>query len=226
MSSHMELATCWAIDGDPRVPNIAIMVDFQVEDVWCITRWTEAKDKNWDDLASRDKISRETQRTKCGEPGLGAKLMRIRLRLASLQTWDTEIRRTALKLKSALQESAELIARPGILFDPKYETAASPAIIWSTSCRVWTVDTGSSRHTDDTAEPDIICSRISRVGRNWAIDRNQLEAVLGLWFWTLKSQRQGCGPRTSFEKVISSPQALRRKYDQSARKGDNQFGNT
>lgn len=200
MSSHLELATCWGIDGDPRVSNIAIIADFQEKDVLCITRWTEAKDKNWDDLASRDKILRQTQRTKWGEPGLGAKLMRIRLRLASLQTWDTEIERTALKLGSALQESAELIVRPGILSDPEYETSAMLAIIWSTSCRVWTVGPGSSR---PTAEPDIICFCISRIRGNWTVDENQLEAVLGLWLWTLKSQREEYRPRIRDSKMIS-----------------------
>ncbi|KAH6981634.1 hypothetical protein BKA56DRAFT_672441 [Ilyonectria sp. MPI-CAGE-AT-0026] len=195
--------TCWAIGGDPRAPSIGIMFQRKEEDTVDMIRWTEATDKNRDVLplssegASMDEILYETRMDRVGEPTLGAKLMRIRLRLASLQTWDTEIRRTALKLRGALQEAAELIVPPGILSDPEYGAGAIPTIIWSTSCQVWTADPGSSRRTD------IICFRIHRVRDNWTIDGNQLEAVLGLWFWTLKSQLQEYELEVIRAKVVS-----------------------
>ncbi|KAI8720156.1 hypothetical protein NCS52_00460300 [Fusarium sp. LHS14.1] len=131
----------------------------------------------WDDDTDLEKLLRKTEERKpsSSPPNMVAKSMRIRTRLAHLtkqlpyQAWEIDTRKIALRLKNALQKSSQL------LYPAQEEYVRS--LIWSTGCHL-TVD-------KDYQDPDMpICFCLKNTDTGWAIDGNQLEAVLGLWSWS------------------------------------------
>lgn len=128
-----------------------------------------------------------------------AKIMRFRSRLAELtrvqfgmlpeQAWGGEIRTTALQLQKALQSSAEYIFAQCPLNLGWTSDSAPKAIAWKSSC--W-----FSRLPDQTSAEKPLPVGFQMYNRDgkWSISSYHLEAVLGLWLWSLKRSELLHGP--------------------------------
>ncbi|KAH7148168.1 hypothetical protein EDB81DRAFT_457528 [Dactylonectria macrodidyma] len=133
-----------------------------------------------------------------GHPNDAAKLVLYRSRLAYLtdkaanspeQRWDTEVRKTAKQLQGAMQECAEYIFSKMIL-KPGWREAH--ALLWSTTCHLQSPSNGSGSTQGLAALPIhfLICRNAGR----WEISEWQLEAVLGLWCWSLRKLKYDDDP--------------------------------
>ncbi|KAF5006575.1 hypothetical protein FDECE_7050 [Fusarium decemcellulare] len=118
--------------------------------------------------------------TRMGPPNMAAKWIRIRARLAHLtkrllpyQTWEDETRKVALQLKAALERSSDLLY-------PDYPSNRSHTVtlVWSMSFRLWIDETCTVREMP-------ICFCMIKKDEVWAIDENQLVAVLSVWSWAI-----------------------------------------
>ncbi|KAF4629167.1 hypothetical protein G7Y89_g8987 [Cudoniella acicularis] len=126
------------------------------------------------------------------QPNEAAKLMHYRSRLAYLtgdaiqaadQRWDTEVRDMAMHLQEAIQESAGYIFSNMKLLKGWRD---SHALAWSTTCFM---HEPPRRFSQDPIPPAPALSVHFLMFRNagvWEISKYQLEAVLGLWHWSLK----------------------------------------
>ncbi|KAK5989716.1 hypothetical protein PT974_07975 [Cladobotryum mycophilum] len=117
-------------------------------------------------------------------PNESAKLVRTRLRLAQLtsepllasdQTWGTEIRRVALKLKAVLEKSADYIFSNKVF--PGLHRNEHDAILWTLTCC-----------SPEKGSKDILCFSMLKQNGNWKMDANLLEATLSLWHWSLQER--------------------------------------
>ncbi|KAH8777423.1 hypothetical protein F5883DRAFT_395894, partial [Diaporthe sp. PMI_573] len=148
-------------------------------------------------------------------PNPGAKIMRFRSRLAELtsvqpglpaeQAWGGDIRTTALQLQKALQVSAEYIFARFPL-DPAWETESAPkAIAWTSSCRFSSLPKKTPKLGGLQGMEDHLTVGFQMYNRDgkWSINSHQLEAVLGLWLWSLKRSEILTG-HTTEEQLIRS----------------------
>ncbi|KAK6502813.1 hypothetical protein TWF481_007858 [Arthrobotrys musiformis] len=133
----------------------------------------------------------EKDRTGTGtqEPNEAARTLHYRRRLARLtdsiteeqeMTWDMPIRAVARKLKQAIETTAEYIfsGKMGLLRGWK----GVEALVWSTTCQL---DAPGRPYTHSDKFP--IYFLLYRENGRWKIDVHQLQAVLGLWSWSLKA---------------------------------------
>ncbi|KAF2798845.1 hypothetical protein K505DRAFT_371400, partial [Melanomma pulvis-pyrius CBS 109.77] len=114
-----------------------------------------------------------------------ARVLHFRSRLAYLtgepitptgQGWDTEIREMSRQLQHALQDSADYIFSSNMQLSEGWKNAN--ALVWSTTCQI------SDPSTDCEIFP--IHFLMYRNNGRWIISEYQLEAALGLWWWSLK----------------------------------------
>ncbi|KAH7145594.1 ankyrin repeat-containing domain protein [Dactylonectria estremocensis] len=115
-----------------------------------------------------------------------AKILRIRSRLAYLtsdsitspeQAWQSDVREMAGKLQEALQDTVEYIFSAENMLSDEWKQAN--ALVWSTTCKL-------SQPTPKGGSPLPIHFLMYRDESGWKIDKHQLEASLGLWWWSLK----------------------------------------
>ncbi|KAF8851447.1 ankyrin [Acephala macrosclerotiorum] len=121
------------------------------------------------------------------EPNKAARILHFRSRLAYLtgdpvtpleQGWDTEVRTMAAQLQKALQESAEYIFSGNMELSGNWKDVR--ALAWSTTCQL-------SEPSKDSESPKLpIHFFMYRDNNGWRISKHQLEATLGLWWWSLK----------------------------------------
>lgn len=136
--------------------------------------------------------------TRVSSLNAGAEIMRFRSRLAELtsvqfglppeQAWGGEVRTTALQLQRALQSSAEYIFSQFPLDEAWKGDSVPKAIAWTSSCRF-------SQSSEQAPEENSLLKTeehfnvgfhmYNRDGK-WNISSYELEAVLGLWLWSLK----------------------------------------
>ncbi|UKZ78177.1 hypothetical protein TrVFT333_005912 [Trichoderma virens FT-333] len=124
---------------------------------------------------------------------IGAKLMHIRLRLAhltsdsellSLPSWQTNIRDVAARLRDTLEKAA------AYMFTPPHSGPKWPwdmeynALIWTATCQVHESKIFGKKSRN------FISFSMSKYKDRWEIDQNQLEAILGLWSWTVERLSQ------------------------------------
>lgn len=175
----------------------------------CTSKWIasqEARDASPDQEQGSDSHS-------VSPLNAGAKIMRLRSRLAELtgvqfglppeQAWGGEIRTTALQLQKALQVSAEYIFAQFPLVDEWKSDSAPKAIAWKSSC--WLLDQTSQNKDQAGIEQQkeeghltLGFQMYNRDGK-WNISSHQLEAVLGLWSWSLKQSELGLSPTAEEE---------------------------
>lgn len=127
-------------------------------------------------------------------PNEGARILCYRTRLAYLtgdgntelgQPWDTEIRQTAKSLRKAIQAAAtHIFTRMKLVEDWK----DVDALVWSSTCLLMDPRQSSDSDGDSSGQILPIHFLLSRVDGQWLIDPDQLEAVLGLWLWSRKSE--------------------------------------
>lgn len=136
---------------------------------------------------------REACKSSKGLPNGAAQALRFRSRLAYLtseqaqpadQAWSTEIREMAAILQKALESAADYIfSNFPLLADSQDLTEFA----WSAKCKTPCGQNG--RHKAHN-----VCFHMRKDDGAWSMDRNQLEAALGLWSWSLrqnfKSPRQ------------------------------------
>lgn len=132
-----------------------------------------------------------------------AKIMRFRSRLAELtsmqiglppeQAWGGEIRTTALQLQKALQFSAEYIFAQFPLGKTWKDYAAPKAIAWTSSCwfSKFPHKTSQEKHPPRGGPKGVqghftVGFQMYNRDGKWSISNHHLEAVLGLWLWSLK----------------------------------------
>lgn len=149
--------------------------------------------------ADQGPIGVDTAFTVFKSPNIAAKLMHIRSRLAHLtkenelmhtQNWHTSVRDVAAHLRDALEKAATYMFVP-----PQSTTEEWPwksqvndkevnAIIWGANCHIY-----EGTLAKEPQRNPILFSISKQRGR-WEIDQNQLEAVLGLWSWSVKRLAQ------------------------------------
>jgi ankyrin repeat protein len=114
-----------------------------------------------------------------------AKILHFRSRLTYLtgepitptdQRWDTEIREMSRQLQHALQDSADYIFSSGM--QPTGDWKNVNALLWSTTCQL----------SNPSENRDILPIHFLMYRNNgrWKISEYQLEAAIGLWWWSLK----------------------------------------
>lgn len=142
--------------------------------------------KESDTLASvmewRCELESEGQPSDNG-PHLAARIMQYRARLARLtseqalgasEEWSVEVRQYAQRLKIALEDTAKIIFSGNIQLKKDWRNVS--AIFWSIG-----VAAGSS---SEGLRP--IHITIRRVNHAWRVNASELEAILGLWIWSIK----------------------------------------
>ncbi|KAH7165344.1 ankyrin repeat-containing domain protein [Dactylonectria macrodidyma] len=115
-----------------------------------------------------------------------AKILRIRSRLAYLtsdsvtspeEAWQSDVREMAGKLQEALQDTVEYIFSAENMLSDEWKQAN--ALVWSTTCML-------SQPPHKGQAPLPIHFLMCRDENGWKIEKHQLEASLGLWWWSLK----------------------------------------
>jgi hypothetical protein len=111
-------------------------------------------------------------------PSHAAQVMHFRTRLSLLTIgWKTETRSMALKLKAAIESAADYVFFQVPLHSGWHDAVA---LAWSTACH----ESLPSEAKELTTTP--IHFHMYKSNGRWRIDESQLEAVLGLWQWSLK----------------------------------------
>ncbi|GAP88662.1 putative ankyrin repeat domain-containing protein 28 [Rosellinia necatrix] len=114
------------------------------------------------------------------------------------------VRDTALALAHAIEDTMQILSssdssQPVKLRD-EWESACH--IFWRVGCSV--LDPLAQDRQDDSIYMSLqrdLDWRKEPVGP-WKCDRSELEAVLGLWLWSLKSDQGGAGPETAAEDIF------------------------
>ncbi len=119
------------------------------------------------------------------KPNQAARIMYYRARLARLtdvdapslpQRWQTDIRRRANSLGQAIEYAAKVVFSGDVELKKQWRNAS--AIFWRIDCKL--------SHRDDRVKKlQPIYLLVRRKYGMWFIDRSELEAVLGLWSWSL-----------------------------------------
>jgi len=134
-----------------------------------------------------------------GQPNEAARLLHYRTRLAYLtddvpemeEKWNTDVREMAGKLRDAIQETADYVLSSMKLT----ESINDPqALLWSTSCRVQNLPL-----SDSAKSPYPIHFTLFRRDSRWIGNKNQFEAAIGLWAWSLKEFNRGRTTKPVFE---------------------------
>ncbi|RYP48107.1 hypothetical protein DL768_005960 [Monosporascus sp. mg162] len=142
------------------------------------------------------------------QPNEAARILHFRSRLAYLtgdgvtppgQKWNSDVRKMAARLQEALQESADYIFTSGMKFSGGWKDAK--AFAWSMTCQL------SKPSMQSRGLP--IHFFMHRNNGRWEISKYQLEAALGLWWWSVKQTRDQTNPFT--KKVIATEDS--RKMD-------------
>lgn len=120
------------------------------------------------------------------KPNRAAKIMYYRARLARLtdveapslpQRWQTDVRHRANSLGQAIEDAVKVIFSGDVELKKEWRDAS--AIFWRVACRL--------SSSDDTSKEELpIYLLIRHKYGMWQIDRSELEAVLGLWSWSLR----------------------------------------
>ena len=132
-----------------------------------------------------------TKASQDGSPNLAKKLLCYRSRLSYLtnddapttsQRWTSAVREQAVKLQVAIQSIANYVFSDACQakLETHWETTA--AFCWALNCytRCRTVE----NTVENPALPVYLMVRRAR--GQWRVDLCQLEAVLGLWIWSIK----------------------------------------
>ncbi|KAK2756739.1 hypothetical protein FQN54_005185 [Arachnomyces sp. PD_36] len=116
----------------------------------------------------------------------GERVMKIRARLArftdseapsSSESWKSKVRELALCLKDAVENAANLIFSGEVPLKEGWQGAS--VMPWRVDCRLTTSD------GKVTLVPISLPLRLNN--GMWEIEKSQIEAVLGLWSWSLQS---------------------------------------
>ncbi|KAK6541134.1 hypothetical protein TWF694_008506 [Orbilia ellipsospora] len=143
--------------------------------------------------------SREMGDSGEGQPNKAARILHYRRRLACLtddevseeeHRWDTEIREVAGRLKEAIEATAAHIFSGNMKLSGDWKD--TKILVWSTTCQL-------DKSLKSDAERFPVCFLLYHDNGRWVISRHQLEAVLGLWQWSLK---RGDNPKEAFSRKI------------------------
>lgn len=175
-------------------------------------------------IASQEARGKSAPRRKQNGPprvsslNAGAEIMRFRSQLAKLtsvesglppeQAWDGEIRTTACQLQRALQSSAEYIFSQFPLDEAWKSDSVPKAVAWTSSCRFSQSSKQASekKGLQGTEEHLNVGFQMYNRDGKWSISNYQLEAVLGLWLWSLK--RSELLVPTTVEHLVRSKMVL------------------
>lgn len=95
------------------------------------------------------------------------------------QRWSLEVRQQAIKLQSAIESVANYIFSDACQVRMQADWGTTAAFCWALNCNV-------ARRADTILLP--VHLMVHRTRGQWRIDICQLEAVLGLWTWSIKSE--------------------------------------
>jgi hypothetical protein len=131
-------------------------------------------------------------------PNEAARFMHYRTRLAYLtddikeseEKWNTDVRAVADKLQDAIQDTAEYVFSTMKLSG---NLGDSQSLVWSTTCQL-----ENPRIAYSSTEILPIHFVMFRRDSQWVMSKNQLEATLGLWSWSLKKFNIDLKRRKSF----------------------------
>ncbi|KAK6332628.1 hypothetical protein TWF730_004288 [Orbilia blumenaviensis] len=122
------------------------------------------------------------------QPNKAARTLYYRCRLGRLtdsvtsrqeRPWDTQVRAIATKLKQAIETTAKHIFSREVRVSSGWENVE--AVVWSSTCRLDALQ----KQSGDCLPIHFLLYREKGL---WKINKHQLEAVLGLWQWSLKQQ--------------------------------------
>jgi hypothetical protein len=172
-------------ESGQRIVGFRIKKDYDFDWAQCNQ---EALD--WEKFNSREK-------DETAKPNEAVRALLYRSRLAQLtgpdiriidQRWHTDVQDMAGKLQEAIQESTKYIFSNMKLLNHWRD---EQILLWSTDCQLLQPSEAESMLPD----PDPICYPVNFVMRRfngmWEISQYQLEAVLGLWLWSLKRHTSG-----------------------------------
>ncbi|KAI9858396.1 MAG: hypothetical protein M1813_007500 [Trichoglossum hirsutum] len=134
-------------------------------------------------------------------PNLGARIMRYRARLARLtgpevtipaRRWQIESRRQAGMLRRAIEEVAKIVFSGDTTLYGGWQNATT--IIWAIHCSVQQPNISMTGKSSARSAEQPIYLTLRRdeaaVDGSWKIDESELEAVVGLWLWSLDSEAE------------------------------------
>ncbi|KAK0630394.1 hypothetical protein B0T17DRAFT_636418 [Bombardia bombarda] len=177
----------YEIDLSPNGRQLAgfrLKRDFEPNWATCASQAT-----NW---AALNEVEHEDDSSE--RPNDAARIMLYRSRLAYLtgsknmsqdQVWDSETRSMATKLQVAIQEIGQFVFSTMKLHD-KWKDV--DALVWSTTCQLLELGKSSTPRLDSSSYLPVHFVMYRKNGL-WELSRNHLEAVLGLWNWSLKQHR-------------------------------------
>ncbi|KAH8588710.1 hypothetical protein B0O99DRAFT_693150 [Bisporella sp. PMI_857] len=190
-----------------------------------LTAFTKSEDDNYEsppdhgDKYPLVECAKRVISTITGGPNTATRVLRYRSRLAQLasespfpsERWDSNARKVAQKLQQAIELTADFILsrRLKLWVGDKEKWLGSEILVWTLSCRV--VNETSSLLKDSC--PDPICFSLRRVNGRWRTDLNDLEAVIGLWTWSInaiqdeaKPNNINLSPVQSLDVAVKDPQ--------------------
>lgn len=161
-----------------------------------------------------------------GDPNAVVKAMFYRARLARMtgleepamehsSYWGEQfvpIRETALALALAIEDTMRIFfasrSKPPVVLHPSWEQAS--CMFWTLKCSLADAQLrgGHSSHVHMSLRRDVDASGVP-VGE-WKTDRSEIEAVIGLWLWSLREPRsrqeldagEGTGQRRSISRIL------------------------
>jgi hypothetical protein len=136
-------------------------------------------------------------------PNLAVRVMKTRARLARLTSlecdlpWDLETRYQARNLKIAIEGAMNVLYSDGVSLIEGWQKAS--AFCWPINCNIQAKVQDQKASAGDSQDPAYLSLRRSRdTGSGamapWKVDESELEAVLGLWLWSLKTAEDGSIP--------------------------------
>lgn len=151
-------------------------------------------------IEGRDPTSTSQSR----QPNDAKRLLSYRSRLSYLtnddapttaQRWDLAVRDQAAKLQAAIQSVANYIFSDGRQADIDAQRDTTAAFCWAINCE-------TARQPAVVRHP--VHLMVRRVRGQWRIDIYQLEAVLGLWVWSIKMKEESTKKAKSKRDAITT----------------------
>ncbi|RVD81541.1 uncharacterized protein DFL_009401 [Arthrobotrys flagrans] len=152
----------------------------------------------------------EKDETNVQRPNKAARILHYRHRIARLtdsitpeqeRPWNTQIRAIAGKLKQAIEATARHIFSDEMEVSDEWK--AVEALVWPSTCRL---------DKEPNSDRFPIYFLLYRENGRWTISKHQLEAVLGLWEWSLKPQPDS---KKFFDKILAVTKKAKKEKTKS-----------
>lgn len=189
----------------------------QANNIWHPEEWRTK-------IHSNTKEAQNTQgenpnRKRLGRPNDTAKVLLYRARLARLtSSWEEDnlvaVRDIARSLARAIEATAKVLYTTDVVFEKGWNDAFT--IFWPVTCTLLGTgsdSSGAARPSLEYNTDDVYLSLRREIDAEgscdgvWSADEAELEAVLGLWLWSLKDADDRKLPETPLKRILSIKQS-------------------